>query len=77
MWQASAAYHDDHGPILLEKWNIHVRRQADRLIEELLNGVGDPELTVIELGPYALHARRCCAADEIRQLKSAWFADNN
>jgi hypothetical protein len=28
LWQASAAYHDDHGPIPVEKWNTHVRRQG-------------------------------------------------
>jgi hypothetical protein len=77
MWQASAAYHDDHGPIPVEKWNSDVRRQADRLIEDSLDDVGDPRRTLVEIGSYALHVRRCCTADEVRRLESAWHADEN
>jgi hypothetical protein len=77
MWHASAAYHGAHGPIPVEKWKRHVRRQAHRLIELLLADVGDSSQTVVEAGPYALHVRRCCTADEVRRLEWARNADNN
>src|SRR5262249_12658127 len=77
MWQASAAYHDDHGPIPVEKWSGDVRRQACRLIERLLGDVGDPRRTVVEVGSCALHVRRCCTAREVRRLASARHADEN
>jgi hypothetical protein len=43
----------------------------------LLDDVGDPRRTVVEIGSYALHVRRCCTADEARRLESAWRADEN
>lgn len=77
MWHASAAYHDDHGPIPVQKWGSHVRRQAHRLIRGLLADVGDSSQTVVEVGLYALHVRRCCTADEIRRLELARHSDEN
>jgi hypothetical protein len=77
MWHASAAHHDGRGPLPVEKWNSDVRRQAVELIEDLLDDVGDLRRTVVEVGSYALHLRRCCTADEVQRLESAAHADEN
>ena len=68
---------DGRGPLPVEKWNSDVRRQAVELIEDLLDDVGDLRRTVVEVGSYALHVRRCCTADEVQRLESAAHADEN
>ena len=51
-------------PAPTDSWGLGCRHVVMGLAHEVLDGVGDPDLEVVEYGESACHYRRCMTDDE-------------
>lgn len=73
MWRVSISQPQADGPLVTAKWSRQQKREAQRVTERLLEGVG-MEPQEHGLYPFAHHLRRCLTNAEMEMVGPGWCA---